>query len=101
MELKDLYRDVILDHNRKPRNFGRLDEPAIHAQGHNPLCGDRLTVSLRLEGDRIEDIRIEISNARRFSEIGAVWARACGLRIFATLPVAETGHRSLRTTQTG
>ena len=59
MELKDLYRDVILDHNRKPRNFGRLDEPAVRADGHNPLCGDRLTVSLRLDGDRIEDIRFE------------------------------------------
>jgi nitrogen fixation NifU-like protein len=59
MELKDLYRDVILDHNKKPRNFGRLEEPAVHADGHNPLCGDRLTVSLRLDGDRIEDIRFE------------------------------------------
>jgi len=59
MELKDLYRDVILDHNRKPRNFGRLEAPALHADGHNPLCGDRLTVFLRLEGDRIEDIRFE------------------------------------------
>jgi nitrogen fixation NifU-like protein len=59
MELKDLYRDVILDHNRKPRNFGRLEEPAIHAEGHNPLCGDRLTVSLRLQGDCIEDIRFD------------------------------------------
>lgn len=59
MELKDLYRDVILDHNRKPRNFGHLDEPAIRAEGHNPLCGDRLTVSLRLDGNRIEDIRFE------------------------------------------
>jgi len=59
MELKDLYRDVILDHNKKPRNFGRLEEPAVHADGHNPLCGDRLTVSLRLNGDRIEDIRFE------------------------------------------
>jgi nitrogen fixation NifU-like protein len=59
MELKDLYRDVILDHNKKPRNFGRLQEPAVHADGHNPLCGDRLTVSLRLDGDRIEDIRFE------------------------------------------
>jgi nitrogen fixation protein NifU and related proteins len=59
MELKDLYRDVILDHNRNPRNFGRLDAPDAHAEGHNPLCGDRLTLSLRLNGDRIEDIRFE------------------------------------------
>ena len=59
MELKELYRDVILDHNRNPRNFGRLDPADAHADGHNPLCGDRLTVSLRLSGDRIEDVRFD------------------------------------------
>jgi len=59
MDLKDLYRDVILDHNRQPRNFGKVDNATAQADGHNPLCGDRLTVSLRLDGDRIEDIRFE------------------------------------------
>ena len=59
MDLKDLYRDVILDHNRKPRNFGRLEGAHAHADGHNPLCGDRLTVFLKLDGDRIEDVRFE------------------------------------------
>jgi nitrogen fixation NifU-like protein len=59
MDLKELYRDVILDHNRRPRNFGRLDAEARHADGHNPLCGDRLTVFVRLNGERIEDIRFE------------------------------------------
>ena len=59
MELKDLYRDVILDHNRHPRNFGRLDGSDSHAEGHNPLCGDRLSVYLRTEGDRVADIRFE------------------------------------------
>jgi nitrogen fixation protein NifU and related proteins len=59
MELKDLYRDVILDHNRQPRNFGKLDPADAQADGHNPLCGDRLTVSVRLSGDTITDIRFE------------------------------------------
>lgn len=59
MELRDLYRDVILDHNARPRNFGRLDPADARADGHNPLCGDRLTVSLRMAGDRIEDVRFE------------------------------------------
>jgi nitrogen fixation protein NifU and related proteins len=59
MELKDLYRDVILDHNRRPRNFGQLDGATSQAEGHNPLCGDRLSLSLRLDGNRIEDIRFE------------------------------------------
>jgi nitrogen fixation NifU-like protein len=59
MELKDLYRDVILDHNRKPRNFGHLEHADTHADGHNPLCGDRLTIELKMNGDRVEDVRFE------------------------------------------
>ncbi|NDA42645.1 MAG: SUF system NifU family Fe-S cluster assembly protein [Gammaproteobacteria bacterium] len=59
MDLKDLYRDVILDHNKQPRNFGRLDPCDTSADGNNPLCGDRLTLTLRLEGDRVTDIRFE------------------------------------------
>jgi len=59
MDLKELYRDVILDHNRRPRNFGRIEPADGRADGHNPLCGDRLSLSVRLSGDRIEDIRFE------------------------------------------
>jgi nitrogen fixation protein NifU and related proteins len=59
MDLKDLYRDVILDHNRKPRNFGQIEQADARADGHNPLCGDRLTVSLKMQGDRVEDVRFE------------------------------------------
>ena len=59
MELKELYRDVILDHNRSPRNFGRLEPSDSQAAGHNPLCGDKLNLTLRLQGDRVEDLRFE------------------------------------------
>lgn len=59
MDLKDLYRDVILDHNKRPRNFGQLSPCDTSAEGHNPLCGDRLSLTLRLAGDRIDDIRFE------------------------------------------
>jgi len=59
MDLKELYRDVIIDHNRRPRNFGRLEQPDAHAEGLNPLCVDRLDVYLKLEGDRIRDVRFE------------------------------------------
>ncbi len=59
MDLKELYRDVILDHNRRPRNFGRLDPSDAHADGHNPLCGDRLSVFVRMDGERVEDVRFE------------------------------------------
>jgi nitrogen fixation NifU-like protein len=59
MNLKDLYRDVILDHNRSPRNFGRLVPANAEAAGHNPLCGDKLNLTARLQGDRLEDLRFE------------------------------------------
>jgi len=59
MQLTDLYREVILDHNKRPRNFGRLDPHDAEAKGHNPLCGDRLTVTLRREGDAVSDLRFE------------------------------------------
>ncbi len=59
MQLADLYRDVILDHNRKPRNFGAVDPPSARIEGFNPLCGDRLVLTLRMQDDRIADIRFE------------------------------------------
>ena len=59
MDLKELYRDVILDHNRHPRNFGRIEPADSRAEGHNPLCGDRLSVFVRMDGERVADIRFE------------------------------------------
>jgi nitrogen fixation protein NifU and related proteins len=59
MELNELYRDVILDHNRHPRNFGPLDPADASIEGFNPLCGDRLTLRLRMSDDSISDIRFE------------------------------------------
>jgi len=58
-ELQDLYGEVILDHNRRPRNFGRLPGASHSAVGHNPLCGDRVEVTLRVEDGRIEEIAFE------------------------------------------
>ena len=58
-ELRELYQTVILDHNKKPRNFGALDGANHSADGHNPLCGDRIRVQLRIAGDRIEDAHFE------------------------------------------
>lgn len=59
MDLKDLYRDVIVDHNRSPRNFRAIDPPRREADGHNPLCGDKLRVYLRIDDDTITDIAFE------------------------------------------
>jgi nitrogen fixation NifU-like protein len=59
MDLDDLYRDVILDHNRHPRNFGGMEHPDRSVEGFNPMCGDRLTVRVKFDGDAIGDIRFE------------------------------------------
>jgi nitrogen fixation NifU-like protein len=58
-ELGDLYQQVILDHNRQPRNFRRLEGAVRRADGHNPLCGDRVTIYVDLDGDRLRDITFE------------------------------------------
>jgi nitrogen fixation protein NifU and related proteins len=55
-ELRELYQQVIIDHDRKPRNFRTLSRPTHHAQGYNPLCGDRVSVELRVEDGVIHDI---------------------------------------------
>lgn len=59
MDLADLYRDVVVDHNRKPRNFGKLAGANRSAEGTNPLCGDRLHLYLDVEGDQVRDVRFE------------------------------------------
>ena len=56
MNTKALYQEVILDHNRKPRNYGVLEKPSHHAVGHNPLCGDHLDIALDLQGEHIDRI---------------------------------------------
>src|SRR5918999_6214611 len=55
MDLTDLYQSLILDHNRRPRNFRELTDADRRSEGRNPLCGDQLTVWVKMAGDRIED----------------------------------------------
>ena len=54
-----LYQEVILDHNRKPRNYGAREHASHHAEGHNPLCGDHISVSLDFDGERIGGIAFQ------------------------------------------
>ena len=75
MDTRDLYRDVILDHNRSPRNFGRLEPADGSALGHNPLCGDSLSITLRVQGERLSELRfngqgcaISVASASLMSE---------------------------------
>ncbi len=58
-DLKDLYQEVIIDHNRSPRNFGKLENPTQVAEGYNPLCGDKLNLYLTTEDDLITDVSFD------------------------------------------
>ncbi|KXW55962.1 SUF system NifU family Fe-S cluster assembly protein [Ferrovum sp. PN-J185] len=58
-DLRELYQEVIFDHNRHPRNFGKLINANHHAEGFNPLCGDSLDLYLIIDNDRITDIKFE------------------------------------------
>jgi len=58
-ELRELYQEMILDHHKNPRNHQKLDGANHHAEGYNPLCGDRVTVYLLLDGSTIKDISFE------------------------------------------
>ena len=59
MDIKDLYQEIIVDHNRSPRNFGPMEDADRKLEGFNPLCGDRLTLYLKMDGGRIADIRFD------------------------------------------
>jgi nitrogen fixation protein NifU and related proteins len=58
-DLSDLYQEVILDHNKRPRNFRTIESPSHHAEGYNPLCGDRLNLYVQVSGDTITDVAFE------------------------------------------
>lgn len=55
-ELSDLYQEVILDHNKNPRNYRKIEDATQTADGHNPLCGDALKVYLEIEDERVKDV---------------------------------------------
>jgi len=59
MDSKQLYQEVILDHNKKPRNWGKLDDATHRSEGVNPLCGDHIWVAVKVDGDRIEKVAFE------------------------------------------
>jgi nitrogen fixation NifU-like protein len=96
MNLKDLYRDVILDHNKKPRNFGKLEPCDTSADGHNPLCGDRLTLTLRIDGDTVSDVRFEGQGCAISTASASLMTEAIkGLDETAITTLSEMVHRAL------
>ena len=58
-DLNDLYQEVILDHNKRPRNFRRIEPASHHADGFNPLCGDKLSLTMTIEGENITDVAFQ------------------------------------------
>ena len=75
-DLQDLYQEIILEHNRSPRNSGVLDDATGEAHGNNPLCGDRVTVHVRVEEGSVADVRfdargcaISIASASMMTEV--------------------------------
>ena len=75
-ELRELYQETILDHSRKPRNFGELPAANRKAEGYNPLCGDRATIGLALEGDVIKDIRFKGAGCSIFTASASMMTEA-------------------------
>lgn len=55
-ELRDLYQEIILDHNKYPKNFKTIENPTHQSEGYNPLCGDKVNLTLKVQGDTIQDI---------------------------------------------
>lgn len=98
-DLSGLYQEVILDHSKRPRNFRVIDDATAHAEGYNPLCGDRLTLYLRLDGDRISDIAfkgsgcaISTASASILTETLKGKTRAEAEKLFETFHDLVTGH---------
>ncbi|OGQ06934.1 MAG: SUF system NifU family Fe-S cluster assembly protein [Deltaproteobacteria bacterium RIFCSPLOWO2_12_FULL_40_28] len=58
-DLEDLYQELILDHSRHPRNFGHIEKPTCEAQGYNPLCGDKINLSIKIQDGVINDVKFE------------------------------------------
>jgi len=80
-DLEDLYREIILDHYRSPRNHGELDPPAHRTEGFNPLCGDEIILTIDVEGDAIRDLKVtghgcSISQSSASLMTGAVKGRS-------------------------
>lgn len=95
-ELQELYREVILDHNRSPRNFGELEDADRVVEGVNPLCGDKLTLYVKLDGDKVTDVRFKGTGcAISVASSSLMTERVKGRSIAATLDLFDQVHDML------
>lgn len=95
-ELQELYRETILDHNRAPRNFGELGDADRVVEGVNPLCGDKMTLYVKLDGDTISDIRFKGSGcAISVASSSLMTERVKGASISETVDLYDQVHDML------
>ncbi len=95
-ELRELYQQLILEHYRNPRNFGELPEATHRAEGHNPLCGDRLEVALRIDGEHIVEIRFRGSGCAISQASASVMTTLVkGTSVSEAMALADRFHRVL------
>ena len=95
-ELQDLYRQVILDHNRNPRNFGELADATRVVAGVNPLCGDKMTLYVKLGDGKIQDIRFQGTGcAISVASSSLMTERVKGAPVTAALELFEKIHELL------
>ena len=95
-ELKELYRQVILDHNRNPRNFGELADATRVVAGVNALCGDKMTLYVKLAGDKIDDIRFKGTGcAISVASSSLMTERVKGVPVAAALRLFDQVHHLL------
>jgi nitrogen fixation NifU-like protein len=94
--LEDLYQEAILDHGRRPRNFGPLEGETGSAEGYNPLCGDRVRVAVRLEGGTLREVRFQgVGCAISQASASMMTQAAAGLDAQEAIALSERFRRLL------
>jgi nitrogen fixation protein NifU and related proteins len=98
-DLEELYQSIILDHNRRPQNFRAMPAASAHADGVNPMCGDQLTVWLKMNGDVVEDVSFQGSgcaiskaSASLMTQVMKGKTRAEAGKVFDSFHALVTGH---------
>lgn len=95
-DASELYQSIILDHNRAPRNFRAMDATARQVEGYNPLCGDHLTVWVKLDGDRVSDVSFQGSGCAISKASASLMTTVVkGKTIVEAENVFESFHRML------
>jgi nitrogen fixation protein NifU and related proteins len=97
-ELNELYQQMILDHNRRPRNFRAIEAPSRTQEGYNPLCGDRLTLYVTLEDDVVKDVAFQGSGCAISKASASLMTEALkGKRVDEARQLFDRFHRMITT----